>query len=136
MYRTLVAVSVVALAACSTNPVPLGDARAVPPDRTEASQLLRPATGAEPLTFIRDGGTYSSAGYRIVWIDGEKVAALDTSEAVTVYLAPGKHLVTSGVRFMGTETMGPTLPIVVPGKVKAYRLTDSTGGMLIQPAAN
>jgi hypothetical protein len=134
MRRTLAPLLILPLAACSTSKVSLCDARTVPPERTLPGPLLIQATGTEPLTIIRDGGTYSSAGYRVLWVDGERIAELDTSEAITVYLLPGRHMLTSGVHFLGKETMGPTFPVTVPGKTNVYRLTDVTGGMLIQPA--
>lgn len=136
MKRIIAALVVTAaLAGCHTNQVLLRDATPVPAERTESSDFLKPAEGAQAISVIRDGGTYSSMGYAVIWIDGEKVAALNTSETVTVYLPPGKRIVTTGMRVMGDENMmGPTLPLTVASKITKYRISWNSAGMLIQPA--
>ncbi|MFM0136469.1 lipoprotein [Caballeronia grimmiae] len=136
MQRIITAIVAVAtLAGCHTHQVLLRDAAPVPAERTEVSEFLHPAEGTQAIAVIRDGGSYKSMGYTVIWIDGEKVAALNTSEAVTLYLPPGKHIVTTGMRVLGAENMmGPTLPINAPSKITKYRISWNSAGMLIQPA--
>jgi len=103
--RLLAPMLSVALAGCATSPVPVSERRAVPPDRVFAPALLAPwRDRTAQFTIVRDRGYTASAAGIDVFIDGERIARLATSESVTFYVTPGRHFL--GARF----SWGPVAP--------------------------
>ena len=102
---TLLAVVCLLVASCATAPVPLAERRTVPHDRVFAAALLTPSReGTAQFTLVRDRG-YTASGAGIdVFIDGQRVARLATSESVSIYATPGRHFL--GARF----SYGPVAP--------------------------
>ena len=108
MTRTIVFFIIAAvslLAGCATGPVPPAERRGVPAAHVFAAALLTPSPERSArFTIVRDRG-YVGAGAGIdAFIDGQRIARLAATEAVTIYTTPGRHIL--GARF----SYGPVGP--------------------------
>lgn len=80
---------------CSTTQTSMSDARPVPPAFVYADQNST-ASGDAKLTVIRDSG-YIGSGCRFgLFVDGQRVADLESKEMVTVSVKAGQRLVGAG----------------------------------------
>lgn len=130
MIRTsLVALSLLALAACSTTPIAVDQARA--PTRVMAPELLKAMPGTGTLVILRDRGLSGSGCLHTVAIDGRPVAVLDNGEGVTFHLPAGQHLlnVESGRALCPNVAMSAEPNIVAGGHV-IYRISLSADNAL------
>ncbi|MDR6394656.1 hypothetical protein [Herbaspirillum seropedicae] len=121
----------VALAGCATSPVPMTEARDVPPERVDKS-LPQAASPFGTITVVRDSGFLGQGCYFGLYIDGELVARLANSERHTVTLPAGEHI-------LGTAAVGrvlcarederrETATIIKPGEHKIYRISARPSG--------
>ncbi len=121
--RSLAVLLLVFTAGCATQPVAVGERRQVSRDRIVNSALLAPSPErTAKLIITRDAGYVGSLAGIDVFVGGQPVARLATSESITVYVTPGRHLV--GVRF----SWGPVPPterefIADPQKPSRIRVT-------------
>lgn len=119
---------------CATSPVPAADAS--PASHVYAPELTQQRPGTATVTVTRDKGLSGSACNDVVYVDGEKVAALSTGEKITIYLAPGHHVLgtmASGICAGGSASVGATLKA---GDVRDYRIgSRQSGDLLMQPSA-
>jgi len=93
--RTVIALGLVfTLVGCSTTPVEPSIAKQVVVEKS-----FQVSTSKIPVTIVRDKGMVASACAITVYIDGEKVAELDTQEKAVAYVNPGAIIVGAG--FMG-----------------------------------
>lgn len=95
MKKLLIALCLTGLAGCSTTPVSVTMAKEV-----KASPSFKMVSGGVPLTMVRDKGFVAGGCAITAFVNGERVANLETGEKVTVYIAPGD--VTVGAGFVGS----------------------------------
>lgn len=96
MRRFCMAAIATAVCGCATTPISNSEAHDVPDSRIHSRQWLTSAPGTSMLTIKRDSGFMGSACAIEVFMDGEAIADLRTSEKVTLYVRPGKHLFGGG----------------------------------------
>ncbi len=122
------------LSACATTPVPSADAR--PAAAVYDLALTRPQPGSAAVTVVRDSGLMGAACNDVLYIDGQKIAALGTGEKITVYLSPGHHVLgttAAGICAGGTASAETTIRA---GESRTYRIGSGQGGTLsMQPSA-
>lgn len=78
------------LAGCATTPTPITEAINTPEER-----IYFKSTQGQPsamVVFIRDQGFTGSGVYKHLSIDGEKAAAIDVGEKVTLLIPAGEHV--------------------------------------------
>lgn len=95
MRYILISLLALGLAGCSTTPVSSSLAKEV---KASSSYQFRQAY--VPVTIIRDKGMIASACAITAFINGNKVAELNTSEKVVAYVEPGELIVGAG--FIGS----------------------------------
>ncbi|MDF1895073.1 hypothetical protein [Rahnella contaminans] len=95
MKKLLIAVLALGLAGCSTTPVSSSLAKEV-----KASSSYQFKQGYTPVTIIRDKGFVAGGCAITAFINGNKVADLETGEKVIAYVEPGEVIVGAG--FVGT----------------------------------
>jgi hypothetical protein len=78
---------------CATRPVSNANSVAVPASRSLSSQFLQEQPGTGRITVKRDSGLMGSACAARVYIDGQPMADLRTSESTVRYLPVGPHIV-------------------------------------------
>jgi len=129
---------VVMLAGCATTPIPLVDAKPVPPNRI-FTQTSISARDTSSITVVRDIG-YLGAGCDFgFYLDGRLVARLAAGERLSLDVSPGEYI-------LGAATVGRALcsqgedqrreiaSIVKAGDKKIYRISARTdGGIAIEP---
>jgi hypothetical protein len=81
------------LAACATRPVSNAHVVPVPTSRSLSTQFLTEQPGTGKITVKRDSGLMGAACAARVYIDGQPMADLRSSEATTRYLPIGPHIV-------------------------------------------
>lgn len=122
------------LGGCASTPVPAADAS--PASFVYAPELTHARAGAAVVTITRDTGLAGSACNDVVYVDGEKVAALSTGEKITLYLAPGHHVLgtmAAGICAGGSASIEATLRA---GESRDYRIgSHQSGDLLMQPSA-
>ena len=123
-----------ALSGCASAPVPAADAS--PAARIYAPQITHPHPDTAQVTVVRDSGVAGSACNDLLFVDGQKVAALSTSQKVTLYLSPGHHVLgttASGICAGGSASVEMTLRA---GDMRDYRIgSHQSGDLFIQPSA-
>ncbi|MGV0085918.1 hypothetical protein EEAAV_18930 [Rahnella aceris] len=95
MKKLLIAVLALGLAGCSTTPVSSSLAKEV-----SASSSYQFKQGYAPVTIIRDKGIVAGACAITTFINGNKVAELNTGEKVVAYVEPGEVIIGAG--FVGS----------------------------------
>ncbi|EOW2332810.1 hypothetical protein ACNY92_004528 [Citrobacter freundii] len=95
MKKSLLALSLLIMAGCSTTPV-------LPHEAKNVSPIIKyqQRQGLVPVTIIRDKGIIASACEITIHINGDQVANLDTSEKVVAYVNAGNIIVGAG--FIGS----------------------------------
>lgn len=129
--RPLLVASIIVLAGCATHPVPNDRA-----DRVEAMKYTTPLQGGGKLVVKRDTGFLGSGCRSHVYIDGEKVASLGTSDMVTLYLPAGEHMVGAmNAGFCGGGVSEAEVNLAA-NATKTYRIEYGDGGRItLQPTA-
>jgi hypothetical protein len=92
MKKLLMALCVLLVYGCATTPIPLSDAKLVPPDRIFRTEKL-PIEGNAQVIFVRDTGLQGGLPmYQNLFINGKKAALLDTGEKVEFILPTGDYI--------------------------------------------
>jgi len=121
----------VILSGCATHPVTTSQATA-----TKATKWGSPKEGYGTLIVKRDSGFLGKACSAGVYVDGERVGSLGTSEKVTVYLPPGEHLIGARNGTICGGAVSETAVVLTAQGHKTYRIAISDGGDIkIQPTA-
>ena len=131
----LLALSSVLLAGCSTSPVSSSQADPVPTNRLTAFQS-KPAGQFGILIVTRDSGFTGSACNTLLFIDGQKSAAISSGETAKFYVPAGERII--GVN--STALCGGGLKerslVMEPGGTKKYRISiDTSMSMDLSPTA-
>lgn len=117
-----------ALGGCATHLVPMSETTPVPKERILAQGVTTPASGRQRVTVVRNAGALFAGGVSVdVLVDGDRTAAIRTSEALSLYLPPGEHLLTTKV---GGITA--SVPVMVPGRFPIYRIDMTEDDMKLQ----
>lgn len=125
-------------AGCATSPVPSTERRPVVPDRIFAPGLLTPSSGRMArFVIVRDRGSAGSLAGIDVFIDGQKIARLATSEFVTAYTTPGRHTLAARFSygpigpaerdFVADEQKPVTIRVFTEGNTSRLDLRPETG---------
>jgi hypothetical protein len=125
MKRLLLALAV---AGCATEPVPTSQAAPVPPSRFYAQHLSAKGPNTGAVIIKRDSGLAAAACAVGVYLNGNLVADLRTSEMVLLHLPAGEHIAgtrSSGICFSGNSE---SQVIVRSGETRTYRISIDTGG--------
>ncbi|EPL8294416.1 hypothetical protein ACNI2I_20605 [Enterobacter hormaechei] len=85
--------AVLLLSACSNQPVATSEAKEVPSKQIIDRTLTQSATGTVLTVVKRDSGTKGAFCTATVAVDGKDVAEVAMSEKVSLYLAPGEHII-------------------------------------------
>lgn len=141
MRKTLVALSLIALAGCSTTQVPTDKAVRVPTDRVLA-YASKPTEPYGTIVVTRDTGLVGGACYVGILVDGRFSARIDTGEIVSLYVPVGEHLVglvgdeqSGGVCGWG-ELRKEQSTTLSTGQVKRFRIGGDTNiGLDIRPSS-
>lgn len=91
MKKLFLVLAVTVLAGCSTTPVSPSLAKEV-----QVSAAYQARQGAVPVTIIRDKGFISGGCAITAFIDGNKIANLNTGEKTIAYVSPGEIIVGAG----------------------------------------
>lgn len=102
MKKSLVVISFLILAGCSTEPVLPQHAKEV-----LASKDFRQKPNTTSVTIIRDKGFVSGACAITSYVNGKPVAELETGEKVTAYLPAGEVVVGAGFAGKGLCSGAP-----------------------------
>lgn len=120
---------VVLLSGCASVPPSAGVLDAAPPAATiMAPAMTVPRDGTGVVVVLRDPTYYGSGCGNRVLVNGKPVAELDRGEKVTLYLAPGEHVV--GVRIVSricTEASDEVTVVSVVGKRSVYQVSPAAG---------
>ncbi|MEL4014398.1 hypothetical protein [Dryocola clanedunensis] len=91
MKKLLLALAIIGLSGCATEVVPPSKAIKAPSERIYKYQSEE--KGNTSLTVIRDSGFTGGGCFASIYIDGDLVAKLNTSEKATFYLNSGDRAV-------------------------------------------
>lgn len=117
------------LPACSNQPVSNGEAKEVTSKQIIDRTLTQPTKGAVMTVVKRDSGTKGAFCTATIAVDGKDVAEVGMSEKVSLYLAPGEHIIgarlSKAVPFCGGENVETTVNVKSEA---AYRFGTNAGG--------
>ncbi|AYG10741.1 hypothetical protein D7M10_04195 [Pseudomonas fluorescens] len=131
----LLALSSVLLAGCSTSPVSSSQADPVPTNRLTAFQS-KPAGQFGILVVTRDSGFTGSACNTILYIDGEKSAAIGSGETAKFYLPAGERIIGVNSTSMCGGGLKERSLVMESGGTKKYRISiDTSMSMDLSPTA-
>lgn len=143
MHRTFLTITAaIVLAGCSSTPINQASAKTVPASRIFAFQA--DMSGGARLVVSRDKGFWASGGcYATVLVDGRKAARIDTGEAVSFKLSPGRHIIgiagdDDGKGVCALQIGQPakeTSTNLSAGEVQKFRVTGTQNGTDIRPSS-
>ena len=117
------------LSACSNQPVATGEAKEVPSKQIIDRSLTQSATGTVLTVVKRDSGTKGAFCTATVAVDGKDVAEVGMSEKVSLYLAPGEHIIGARLSRAMPFCAGENVEAIVDVKSEAaYRFGSNAGG--------
>lgn len=137
MRKLLLAFAATALlSGCASDAVPVKQAVTVPGERVFDYQ--EPAKSDSSITIVRDSGMVGGGCYITVFLNGARVAKLDTKEKATFYVNSGAWIVGAGHEGKGLCSGGKERQerdvIIRPGEEKYLRVfTDNNGNVDIKP---
>ena len=138
--KLLVLTSIISIVGCSTTPVKYSDSKAVANERVYAaySKYSQPHQSGSKVIVVRDSGAMGSAGSASLFVNGEIVARLNTSESIVLNVGLGDNLfgIAPGTKLSfeadNTELIEQALQ-VSPNKTYYYRVTiDVDKGLILQ----
>lgn len=133
---SLIAVLLLGLAGCATEPMATSAAAPVPSSRLLAADLFKPKPGSGTLILKRDSGLSNAACNFRLFVDGQSFADIGTGEKVQIHLAPGEHILgaqANGICFAGNAE---ATAILAAGQTKTFRVGVGSGGEIrLQPTA-
>jgi hypothetical protein len=136
MIRTLAATALLSLAGCATHLVPMSDTRPVPQDRVFAAEHTAAAEGAQKVVIVRNAGALFAAGVDVnIFVDGERTAAISTSEALPLYLSPGEHLLEAKLGAGAIGQVAAAATVTIPSRFPIYRINMTDSDIKLQPSA-
>lgn len=131
-------VAMAIIAGCSTSVVPVDRAVSAPSERVIQRQEPSPELGR--LIVVRDSGIMGSLCLATVFIDGARMARLETKEKAEFFLAPGEHLLGASLEGKGLCGMNARRMerevLISQGQTKVYRIYTSETGMDMLPTSD
>lgn len=140
----LAIVMALTLGACATKPINTATARSTPSERVYVPELTVPASDKVQLIVARDAGYMGSGCMTAVYLDGQRVSAIDNAEKITFYVTPGRHILGTGpnpegkalCRLGAERARRETEVMAELGKPLKYRLALSANGEIsVMPTA-
>lgn len=123
------------LAGCSTSPISSNQADPVPANRLTAFQN-KPAGQYGTLIVTRDSGFTGSACNTILYIDGEKSAAIGSGETAKFYIPEGERIIGVNSTSMCGGGLKERSLVMESGGTKKYRISiDTSMTMDLSPTA-
>lgn len=139
MKKLLIALSLTALAGCSTSPTPSESAKKVPDQR-----ILWTSAGNSTLVITRDSGWLAGGGcFVTAAIDGKAIARMDTGESVSVKIPSGRHILSVAGDSEGKglcalqigQPIKESVTEIKENEVQRFRITGDTGsGLELRPS--
>jgi len=138
--KLFILTSILSLVGCSTTPVKYTDSKPVSSERVydAYSKYSQPHQSGSKVIVVRDSGAMGSAGSASLFVNGEIVARLDTSESIVLNVGLGDNLfgIAPGTKLSfeadNTELIEQALQ-VSPNKTYYYRVTiDVNNGLILQ----
>ena len=129
---------IVTVGACATTPITVTEGKPVSRDRLFAHELVRESNGAADsasVAFLRDSGSFGGGCSHFLYVNGQKVAALNPGELVILSLAPGEYFFrveVNGADFGGLCPSNLTTSqstLLKAQDYQTYRIAVSNGGM-------
>lgn len=102
MKEVVLVMVIIALAGCASSVVPASKAVSAPADRVYKYQNAKPESGV--LTVVRDNSFTGGGCYASIFINGDRVATLDSKEKASFYLPNGVWMV--GAQIQGGGLCG------------------------------
>lgn len=132
----LVLAATALLSGCATDAVPVKQAITAPNERVFNYQDS--SKGDSSITIVRDSGMVGGGCYITVFLNGARVAKLDTKEKTTFHINSGEWIVGAGHEGRGLCSGGKERQerdfIIKPGEDKYLRVfTDNNGNVDIKP---
>ncbi|WP_337262965.1 MULTISPECIES: membrane lipoprotein lipid attachment site-containing protein [unclassified Serratia (in: enterobacteria)] len=126
------------LSGCASSPVPLSDAKTAPADRVFLFQS--PKTDSAEITIIRDGGVVGSACLITAYINGQRVANLESKEKAAFYVSPGELMLGAAFEGAGLCNSGKSRQerevVIKKGQQKVFRIyTGADAELDIKPSS-
>jgi type IV pilus biogenesis protein CpaD/CtpE len=135
MRSVLIALAFATLAGCATHLVPLDQTTAVPSGYIQSTKYTTPAPDTQKITVARNAGTvYGAGGNLLLFVDGEQIAELATSESLALYLPEGQHLLSVGPKYARFMNHDVSAPVTVPSRFQIYRIDMDELGQKLQPS--
>lgn len=118
-------------AGCSTTPISNSQAKTTP-----AMKWGSPIAGYATLVVKRDSGFMGAACKAAVYVSGEQVGSLGTSDKVTVYLPPGEYIIGARNGSLCGGAVSEASVVLTEKDHKNYRVAIGDAGAIhIQPTA-
>jgi len=117
-----------ALAACSNTPVPTDQAKEVSGSQLLTTAYSKAAEDTGKVIIKRDAGQMGSLCNLYVFVDGKPLAKLYPEEKVTIYLAPGRHIVSADPRGACPGGMSEQVTDIVKASTQVFRGSFSSAG--------
>jgi len=140
LLKLIILFSITSLVGCSTTPVKFTDSKPVSNERVYDAYSIysQPNKSGSKVVVVRDSGAMGSAGSASLFVNGEIVARLDTSESIVLHVPLGDNLfgIAPGTKLSfesdNTELIEQALQ-VSPNKTYYYRVTiDASKGLILQ----
>jgi hypothetical protein len=131
----LALLALLALSGCATSKLTPEQADPVPADRLYGF-TQKTASDDARITVIRDGGFFGSGCTLVVYIDGKRVAEMNSGELASFYVTPGERVISTGVSGRGlcSGYVDQSVEIMAkPNQIRAYRLSFDQSGFHIGP---
>ncbi|BET62260.1 hypothetical protein [Yersinia pseudotuberculosis] len=117
-----------ALAGCATSPVATKDAKMIPGHQILNASITQSKENTGKVIIKRDSGFVGSVCLTRIFVDGNEVADLNTSEMVIVYPAYGEHIFSAWPKGICGGGMSEQSGNVTEGRALMYRIGYGTNG--------
>jgi len=127
MNKTLTALLALIIVGCSTTPTGPEDEKPIPPEHIYSASYLVNKPGNESVKFTRDKGMLGAGCPHMIFIDGDQVFEIFSSQFVVVSLPPGLHLfrLDTGQGACPNESYSQETTLVL-GQPQTYRISISS----------
>ncbi|MGK1298459.1 hypothetical protein ACRE80_26930 [Klebsiella pneumoniae] len=128
MKKIALALVIVGISGCATNPVTNEQAQNIPAKQILDSSFFSKKEGTGEVIIKRDSGVMGSACMTRVYLDGKEIADLDTAQKAVIYPKVGNHIFSAWPKGMCGGGMSEQSGTVIDGKTLMYRIGYGTNG--------